>query len=168
MPAYMQTLWRSGLCPALVPVSFYRQGERPCRVLHCEGLTHIAAYALQCPDGIEDSFCLLLHALESAALSFLEAQRWLADPRYISLAGGDLFYDREKGKSLLLFCDTADDRPFLPRFCGLCEDLGGSGQLIAARLQDVSAACVLEERKTAAFLRGWRQEIREGQKGPSI
>ena len=162
MPAYMRRLWQSGLCPFLVPAVSYEDLMGPRIILKTEGLIHVRDYALSCPDGIEDSFCLLLEMLASAADGFVQLQRWLADPAFISLDPGDLYYDRERTCSLLVFRSAEDPRPFGERFCDLCSGLGGSGELIAARLAEVCSSRVTQEKGTAAFLRSWRGQIRSG------
>ena len=90
MPDYMRRLWKSGLCPYLVPASFYTDRGYIKAMLHPEGLILAQDYALLCPDGIEASFCALLQMLASAADSFAMLQKWLADPAFISLAPGGL------------------------------------------------------------------------------
>ena len=158
MPDYMRRLWKSGLCPYLVPASFYAGRGYVRTMLHPEGLIRAQDYALLCPDGIEASFCTLLQILASAADSFALLQKWLADPAFISLAPGGLYYDAEKERSLLLFSEQEDPRPFSVRFCGLCDGLGGSGGLIAARLSDACGYRVTEEKGAASFLRNWRAQ----------
>ena len=163
MPDYMRRLWKSGLCPYLVPASFYTDRGYVKAMLHPEGLIRAQDYALLCPDGIEDSFCTLLQMLASAADSFALLQKWLADPAFISLVPGGLYYDAEKERSLLLFSEQADPRPFSVRFCDLCDGLGGSGGLIAARLSDACGYRVTEEKGAAAFLRNWCAQILSAQ-----
>ena len=163
MPDYMRRLWKSGLCPCLVPASFYAGRGYVKTMLHPEDLIRAQDYAQLCPDGIEVSFCTLLQMLASAAESFALLQKWLADPAFISLAPGSLYYDAEKERSLLLFSEQTDPRPFVLRFCDLCDGLGGSGGLIAARLSDACACRVTEEKGAAAFLRNWRAQILSAQ-----
>jgi hypothetical protein len=122
-------------------------------------LIRINEYARSCPDGIEGSFCALLHMLASTADSFALLQQWLAAPEWICLDPESLFYSISAERTLLLFCEKPDPRPFAERFCETCDALGGSGQLIAARFSDLCACRVLEEKGTASFLRGWRREI---------
>ncbi len=162
MPPHMQRLWRSGICPFLVPAAFYEEGGLLRIRLLAEGLTHMAFYEAACPEGIQDSFCLLLSSLASAALAFAELQRWLADPAWIDLSPEHLFYDRDAGQSLLTFQNERDSRSFAVRFLELCRGLGGSGALVASRLEDVCASAVLEEKGTAAFLSAWQRQILEG------
>ena len=163
MPDYMRRLWKSGLCPYLVPASFYAGRGYVKTMLHPEGLIRAQDYAQLCPDGIEVSFCTLLQMLATAADSFALLQKWLADPAFISLAPGGLYYDVEKERSLLLFSEQADPRPFSVRFCDLCDGLGGSGGLIAARLSDACGYRVTEEKGAAAFLRNWCAQILSAQ-----
>ena len=162
MPAYMRRLWQSGLCPFLVPAAFYEERGGTRLLLKTEGLIRVRDYAFVCPDGIEDSFCLLLEMLASAADSFSQLQRWLADPAYVSLRPDSLYYDRNKERCLLLFDEDADPRPFSERFCELCAGLGGSGELIASRLSETCSFRVTEEKGASAFLRRWRSEILSG------
>ena len=163
MPDYMRRIWQSGLCPHLVPASFY-SNQGTCRtVLHPEGLIRVRDYAQLCPDGIEGSFCALLQMLASAADSFALLQKWLADPAYISMDPRSLYYDQEIDRSLLLFSEQPDTRPFALRFCSLCGGLGGSGELIADRLSDAGSLRVTEEKGAAAFLRNWRRQILSAQ-----
>ena len=162
MPEYMRRLWRSGRCPYLVPVAFYHDRAGVSRQIQPEGLICVSRYADVCPDGIEDSFHLMLEMLASAADSFAALQSWLADPAYISLRPEDLYYDRGKGRTLLLFCETPDRSHFALRFADLCDAIGGSGPLVAQRFRDICACTVLEERGTASFLRRWSRVIREG------
>ena len=159
MPAYMRSLWRSGLCPHLVPAGFYEENGILRIRLNREGLTSVQAYAAACPDGLEGSFCFLLQALTSAASSFAALQSWLAEPSHISLAPEDLYYDRKTQRSLLVFSEDADPQDFLPRFLTLCHGLGGSGRLIGERLEQAASSCILEEKGTARFLSSWRQQI---------
>ena len=159
MPDYMRKLWQSGVCPFLVPAAFYDDRSRSRILLQAEGLIRVKNYARVCPDGIEGSFCQLLEILASTADSFVQLQRWLADPSFISLYPDELYYDRDRERCLLLFIEEADSRPFPERFCELCGDLGGSGELIASRLSESSGFRVTEERGTAAFLRTWRRQI---------
>lgn len=159
MPVHMQTLWRSGRCPFLVPASFYAERGVLRTFLKTEGLVRVQDYALLCPDGIEQSFCSLLRMLSSAADHFAQLQSWLALPSYISLRPEDIYYREDCAGALLLFREEAESRPFFPRFCELCEDLGGSAGLIAERLTQAGGSCVMGERSTAAFLERWRREI---------
>lgn len=160
MPEYMMRLWRSGRCPYLLPAAFYEEeGSLRCRFL-TEGLTQMQPYAFSCPDGMEDSFFLLLSALESAAFAFGQLQLWLADPAYISLAPQTLYYDRYKQQSVLSFTIQGDSRPFSVRFQELCSGLGEGGKLIGERLQAFGAGLDLQEKQAAAFLRTWQQQIR--------
>ena len=180
MPDYMRRLWKSGLCPYLVPASFYTDRGYVKAMLHPEGLIRAQDYALLCPDGIEDSFCTLLipviatntikdpafaeQLLQLDVCDFVGLGRsQLADPAFISLAPGGLYYDAEKERSLLLFSEQADPRPFSVRFCDLCDGLGGSGGLIAARLSDACGYRVTEEKGAAAFLRNWCAQILSAQ-----
>ena len=165
MPEYMRKLWRSGRCPFLVPASFYESSSGFSLQICAEGLICVDRYASVCPDGIGDSFCLLLEMLASAAENFAALQNWLADPGHISLCPEDLYFDEGRGCSLLLFCDVPDSRPFAQRFADLCGQLGGSGPLIADRYRKVCTCTVLEERSTAVFLRRWRRSAREGRTG---
>ena len=162
MPAYMYRLWRSGLCPHLVPAGLYEDGAGLHVLLRAEGLIRVRDYAVLCPDGIEAGFCTLLTMLASAAEGFSELQHWLADPAYISLRPGDLYYDGGKEKTLLILSEEPDPRPFLQRFCGMCAELGGSGSLIALKLEENAGCRILEEKGAAAFLRRWREEILSG------
>ena len=159
MPAHMRRLWQSGLCPFLVPAAFYEDRGDLRILLKTEGLVRVQDYVLTCPDGIEGSFCLLLEMLASAADSFAQLQRWLADPAYISLDPDGLFYDRSREKCLLLLSSEKDERPFSERFCNLCGGLGGSGELIASRLSEACGFRVTEEKGISSFLRGWRGQI---------
>ena len=159
MPDHLYRLWRSGLCPELVPAGLYEDRGGRHVLLQTEGLIRVCDYAVFCPDGIEDSFCTLLLMLASAAESFLQLQQWLAEPAYISIYAGDLFYDRERQKTLLVLCEEADPRPFFERFCETCVLLGGSGSLIASRLEEGLRCRVTGEKGTAAFLRNWRAAI---------
>ena len=162
MPAYMRKLWQSGLCPFLVPAAFYETQRGTRIILKTEGLIFVRDYVSACPDGIEGSFCLLLEMLASAADGFAQLQRWLADPAFISLDPDSLFYDRSKERCLLLFRSETDDRPFSERFCDLCGGLGGSGDLISARLAEACSLRVTEEKGVSAFLRNWRGQILSG------
>ena len=162
MPPYMRRLWQSGLCPFLVPAAFYETQRGTQIILKTEGLIHVRDYVFFCPDGIEGSFCLLLEMLASAADSFAQLQRWLADPAFISLDPDGLFYDRAQEQCLLLFAGERDGRPFSERFCDLCGGLGGSGELIASRLSAICGFRVTEEKGISAFLRSWRGQILSG------
>ncbi len=161
MPPYMRRLWQSGRCPALVPVSMFCERGDQVRVIRAEGLIPVAFYASVCPDGIEQSFFLLLDALISAAETFGELQQWLADPAYISLKPRDLYFDPVRNRSLLQFSDDPDERPFFLRFCCLCEGLGGSGGLIAERLSASAACTVTEERRALRLLREWKELLQK-------
>ena len=159
MPDHMLALWRSGRCPFLVPASFWESPDRLRIRLDAEGLVQVASYAAVCPDGLEDGFCLLLTSLASAARAFASLQQWLADPAYISLDPSLLFFDRDKGSSLLMFSDSPDNRPFLARFSDLCRGLGPSGALIAERLEEAGRSVRMEEQGTARFLEKWLLQI---------
>lgn len=160
MPSYMIHIWRSGFCPALVPAFFYEESGSWTRELSAEGLIHLQSYAAACPDGVGESFCFLLKALAGIAAGFAALQQWLADPAYICLDASSVFYDGAKERGLLQFSDEQDSRPFLLRFCALCEGLGESGGLIAERLREQGRHSVLEEKSVSAFLLRWEQEIR--------
>ena len=162
MPDYMRMLWQSGQCPYLVPASFYRDESGYKTLLKTEGLINVYAYAAQCPDGIEDGFCMLLQMLSSTAQSVWGLQQWLAEPAYISLRPNHLFYEPKTKRSLLLLHFEADVRPFWRRFCECCEGLGPSGDLIATRLASACSSRILEEKGVAAFLRDWQRTILQG------
>ncbi|MBO5517281.1 MAG: hypothetical protein J6A42_04240 [Firmicutes bacterium] len=160
MPEYMLTLWKSGKCPYLLPARFWEE-EGGLRVqFDAEGLLHVPSYAAACPDGIGEGFFLLLEALASACLAFSSLQQWLADPAYIALDARFLFFDREKGQSLLTFSDCPDGRPFLTRFADLCRGLGSGGALIGERLEEAGKSIRMEERRTAQFLLKWLRQAR--------
>lgn len=161
MPVHMLELWRSGCCPYLAPASLWETEDGLRIRFEAEGLIHAASYAAACPDGIEGSFCTLLEMLSSAALSFASLQRWLADPAYICLDPGLLFYDRERRSSLLTFSQQADSRSFLTRFAACCRGLGSGGILAAERLERFGQSAVTEEFRTAAFFQQWIRQIRE-------
>ena len=162
MPPYMRRLWQSGCCPFLVPASFYEDRAGYRYLINAEGLIRVRTYAAVCPDGIEESFCMLLHMLASAADSFLQLQSWLADPAHISLHPEDLYYDAKGDRCLLSFFDEADAGPFSERFAKMCSGLGGSGDLIASRLFEACRRQIMDEKGIRAFLRNWRQEILDG------
>ena len=159
MPDHMFSLWKSGCCPFLVPAVFWEDADCLRIRWNAEGLVHVVSYAAICPDGLEEGFCLLLASLASDARAFASLQQWLADPAYISLDPGTLFFDRERCQSLLTFSDRPDSRPFLPRFLDLCRGLGPSGGLVAERLEKAGQSVWMEEKRTALFLEKWHRQI---------
>ncbi len=134
VPLYLLDLARSGLCPVLLPITFYEDGEQLRIRAQTEGLLSLRSELALLEN--RESLSLLLRRLRGCVEALSTARAWLAPPEALSLDLADLYFD-PRGKARLLIKPTGRS-PFeaASALCGQInlEAPGFNAELIIRRL----------------------------------